>query len=58
MNDINKKEYFSEKDYDCFATYLIEKVGLTYGQALCVVEMLSEFINTGITNALKELGVG
>ncbi len=58
MNDINVKEYFNTEDYDGFVAYLVEKAGLTYGQALCVVEMLSEFVNIGIKNALKELGVG
>ncbi len=57
MNDNEVQEYFSEEDINLFIEYFIEK-GLSYGQALCVSETISRFIDVGIKNALKELGVG
>ncbi len=56
MNDNEVQKYFSEEDMNSFIAYFIEK-GLSYGQALCVSETISRFIDVGITNALKELGV-
>ena len=57
MDDIEVKEYINEEDSDCIIAYFIEKVGLTYGQALQVTEMLGNMINLAATRIAKEMGV-
>ncbi len=39
-----------------FIAYLIDKVGITYGQAIQVVETLGRMINTAATRAVKDIG--
>ena len=57
MDDLELKEYKNEVDSDCRIEYFIEKVGLTYGQALQVTEMLGNMINLAATRIAKEMGV-
>ena len=57
MDDIEVKEYINEEDSDYVVAYLIEKAGLTYGQALQVTEMLGNMINLAATRIAKEMGV-
>lgn len=57
MDDIEVKEYVNEEDSDCIIAYLIEKAGLSYGQALQVTEVLGDMINLAATRIAKEMGV-
>lgn len=57
MDDIELKEYINTEDSDYIVAYLIEKAGLTYGQALQVTEMLGSMINLAATRIAKEMGV-
>ena len=57
MDDLELKEYINTEDSDFIVAYLIEKVGLTYGQALQVTEMLGNMINLAATRIAKEMGV-
>ena len=57
MDDIEVKEYINEEDSDYVVAYLIEKAGLTYGQALQVTEVLGSMINLAATRIAKEMGV-
>ena len=57
MDDIEVKEYINEEDSDYIVAYLIEKAGLTYGQALQVTEVLGSMINLAATRIAKEMGV-
>ena len=57
MDDIEVKEYINEEDSDYIVAYLIEKAGLTNGQALQVTEMLGNMINLAATRIAKEMGV-
>ena len=57
MDDIEVKEYINEEDSDYVVAYLIEKAGLTYGQALQVTEVLGSMINLAATRIAKEIGV-
>ena len=57
MDDIEVKEYINEEDRDYVVAYLIEKAGLTYGQALQVTEVLGDMINLAATRIAKEMGV-
>ena len=57
MDDIEVKEYINEEDSDYVVAYLIEKAGLTYGQALQVTEVLGDMINLAATRIAKEMGV-
>ena len=57
MDDIEVKEYINTEDSDYIVAYLIDKAGLTYGQALQVTEMLGNMINLAATRIAKEMGV-
>ena len=57
MDEIEVKEYVNTEDSDCIIAYLIEKAGLTYGQALQVTEVLGSMINLAATRIAKEMGV-
>ena len=57
MDDIEVKEYINTEDSDFIVAYLIEKAGLTYGQALQVTEVLGDMINLAATRIAKEMGV-
>ena len=57
MDDIEVKEYINEEDSDYVVAYLIEKAGLTYGQAMEVTEMLSRMVNLAATRIAKDMGV-
>ena len=57
MDDIEVKEYINEEDSDYVVAYLIEKAGLTYGQALQVTEVLGDMNNLAATRIAKEMGV-
>lgn len=57
MDDIEVKEYINEEDSDCIIAYLIEKTGLTYGQALQVTDVLGDMINLAATRIAKDMGV-
>ena len=57
MNDINVKEYFGEEDCDAIILYLIDKVDLSYGQALQVLEMIGRMVNIAATRIAKDMGV-
>ena len=57
MDDLELKEYINTEDSDFNVAYLIEKAGLTYGQALQVTEMLGNMINLAASRIAKEMGV-
>ena len=57
MDDLELKEYINTEDSDFIVAYLIEKAGLTYGQALQVTEVLGSMINLAATRIAKEMGV-
>lgn len=57
MNEIEVKEYINEEDGDYVVAYLIEKAGLTYGQALQVTEVLGDMINLAATRIAHQMGV-
>ena len=57
MDDLELKEYINTEVSDFIVAYLIEKAGLTYGQALQVTEMLGNMINLAATRIAKEMGV-
>ena len=57
MDDIEVKEYINTEDSDYIVAYLIDKAGLTYGQALQVTEMLGNMINLAATRIAKDMGV-
>lgn len=56
MDDIEIKEYINTEDDDVIVAYLIEKAGLTYGQALQVTEMLGTMVNLAAVRIAKEMG--